>query len=396
MVSFLFIVFIVVCFLEIWIYVGYPFFLFLITFLYQRNYNFSDNYQPTITLIILTYNEEDTIRKKIINSLELEYDKSKLEIIVVDSGSSDKTQSIVKEFDQDQVRLVIQPTRQGKASAVDFGIRNANNEIIIATDANAFFAKNVLKQVTPYFFDTNTGGVTGAMRQLDQSKTTISFSGEFYWKYEKMIRIHESKIHSCISMSGEICCFRRQIFDNVNFHDWYKRSEADDFSLSLFIISKGYRIAYAADALVWEIAPSNKEDFFQQKVRVVVMTICTMMHRFFTNNLKPSFYSILTLPSRKYLPLFSPLFLLIILIVNIFLVFKMQNFITEFLLMIQIMFYLFSLLGFIQIFKRFSTISVTNFFILLNISVIFAWIDYFKSKDYTIWNKVAGTRAIKS
>ena len=87
----------------------------------------------------------------------------KLEILVVDSSSDDRTQEISREYESRGIKLVIQPGREGKASAIHYGVQHATGEIIISTDANAYFNNDVLLKIIPYFKDKKVGGATGAM-----------------------------------------------------------------------------------------------------------------------------------------------------------------------------------------------------------------------------------------
>ena len=55
---------------------------------------------PTISFIVAAYNEEEIIRKKIINDLNLDYPKDKIEIIIISDGSNDGTYKISKEYQE--------------------------------------------------------------------------------------------------------------------------------------------------------------------------------------------------------------------------------------------------------------------------------------------------------
>ena len=191
-------------------------------------------------------------------------------------------------------------------------------------------------------------------------------------------------------MSGEICVFRRSIFKNTSLNDWYKKGEADDSSLGFYIISKGYRIAYVPEAFVWEPAPDNIKDFFQQKVRIVTQTIQSLNNRPLLIGLKYGLYSALIFPSRKVLPLFSPLFLITIMISNIF-IFN-QHVVFRIFLFFQLLLYFLAIAGFIKYLNKIFFIRVANFFILLNVAVIIGWVKFIVQKDFTVWDQIKSSR----
>jgi cellulose synthase/poly-beta-1,6-N-acetylglucosamine synthase-like glycosyltransferase len=374
----------------IWIYVGYMSFLLIATIIKKKRSKTDQSIRPTVSIMIMTFNEEDVIRKKIENTLALDYPRENIEIIVVDSNSSDKTQGIVREFESKGVKLIVQEKREGKASAIHYGMKQATGEIAISTDANAYYASDVIKKIVPHFADEKVGGVTGAMMQVDKSKTNISKGGDMYWKMEKLMRTNESKLHSVIGMSGEICCFRRNLFEDTQLKDWYNKGENDDFSLSYYIIKKGYKVAYAPDAYVWEAAPDNIGDLFKQKVRIITMTIKTMIMRPSMIGFKHGIYSAVILPSRKILPLYSPVFLVALIITNFILIEQGQ--IYYYIFIAQVLMYVLAVLGFVSILKKILPINIANYFVLLNLTIIFGWISFLIGKDFTIWEKVSSTR----
>jgi len=77
--------------------------------LFKKSNKVDVNYLPNVSLIVPCLNEEMTIAEKIKNSLVIDYPKDKLEIIIIDSSSTDKTAEIVKSFEKDLVKLVTVP-----------------------------------------------------------------------------------------------------------------------------------------------------------------------------------------------------------------------------------------------------------------------------------------------
>jgi cellulose synthase/poly-beta-1,6-N-acetylglucosamine synthase-like glycosyltransferase len=125
------------------------------------------SFQPFVSIIVPTYNEEKVIAKRIVNLVVLDYPKSQYEIIVVDSGSADKTTEIVEETikehekSEPKLRLIKENERKGKASAINLGKKHAKGDIVLITDANSIFDKDVLKEMMPHFKDPKVGAVGG-------------------------------------------------------------------------------------------------------------------------------------------------------------------------------------------------------------------------------------------
>jgi len=65
----------------------------------RKQYIIDDQFMPTVSMIISAHNEEKHIESKLDNTLKLVYPSGKLQIIVVNDGSTDKTEEIVKSFE---------------------------------------------------------------------------------------------------------------------------------------------------------------------------------------------------------------------------------------------------------------------------------------------------------
>lgn len=90
-----------------------------------------------LTLLIPTYNEEEIIKKTLIQVLNyLSKEKYSWEVLVVDDGSKDNTAKIVKGFRAKGVRLEKLPKNKGKGAALKVGVKSAGGEYIIFSDAD--------------------------------------------------------------------------------------------------------------------------------------------------------------------------------------------------------------------------------------------------------------------
>ncbi len=88
---------------------------------------------PLLSVIVPVYNEANTIRQILDKIRSINIDK---EIIVVDDGSSDGTGKVLRELEQDSVRIIHHPTNRGKGAAVLTGLSNAVSEFVIVQDAD--------------------------------------------------------------------------------------------------------------------------------------------------------------------------------------------------------------------------------------------------------------------
>ena len=97
-------------------YFGYPLSLVLIGF-FRRKVVEKKQVEPLVTMIITAYNEERRIEAKIANTLQLDYPRENLEIIIASDGSTDATNEIIKRYERDGLRLLAFNKRRGKEFA---------------------------------------------------------------------------------------------------------------------------------------------------------------------------------------------------------------------------------------------------------------------------------------
>ena len=104
-----------------------------------------------ISLVIPTHNEQKLIEQKLNNTFALNYPKDQLSIVVVDSGSTDRTREIVSQFPG--VKLIREKVRKGKAHALitAFNDLEPATEIVIISDVDSRLEKDILTKALKYF-----------------------------------------------------------------------------------------------------------------------------------------------------------------------------------------------------------------------------------------------------
>ena len=214
----------------LWTYVLYQILVKFFSNTYGKPVHKGENW-PKLTIIIPTYNEENVIERKINNTLELEY-AGNLEIIVVDSNSSDNAVQLVQKYQT--VKIIEEETRLGKTHALNRALKESTGEIIVITDANGFStSKNLLVQIAQNFLDPSVGAVTVPMQHDSSNWKTESV----FWKRERTLWIYESTLDSIPSASGKCLAFRQRLVEQLN-----PKCLADDMDIILHVRKKGSRV----------------------------------------------------------------------------------------------------------------------------------------------------------
>jgi cellulose synthase/poly-beta-1,6-N-acetylglucosamine synthase-like glycosyltransferase len=263
-------------------------------------------FRPKVSFVIPTWNEEKTISGKLKNTLALDYPKNKLEIIVIDSGSTDKTKSIVGKFRR--VKLIAEKERKGKADALNKVFKKCIGNIVVISDSDCRLDKNILKKSMPYFFDSKVGALTGRQILFNSGENLATKTEQKYRNFYFNIRKAESIIDSTLVFHGEFSAFRKELLDNI-----FSDSVADDSELALRIRKKKYKALIIWDAIYREYAPNKLSDRMKQKYRRA-QGLVQIMSRFFPTfffNPEYGYFGMLIFPTEFFMHVISPFFLLI-------------------------------------------------------------------------------------
>jgi len=197
------------------------------------------NYRPKVDIILPTYNEEEVILQRLKNLSMVSYPKDLMHIVVIDSGSTDNTPALEKKFARENPNLnmtvIEEEERRGKARALNLGLRFAEGEIIVTTDAGDFWGPSVLRCMLPYLADPTVGAVAGFEELLNPSESSATRSEVAYREAHNYVRLGESKIHSTLMLHGGLTAYKRSAMDK------FDEKSGNDEAVAVDLMSKGFR-----------------------------------------------------------------------------------------------------------------------------------------------------------
>ncbi|HET7405067.1 MAG TPA: glycosyltransferase [Candidatus Bathyarchaeia archaeon] len=250
------------------IHFGIPFAYFLVMrrVASQRSYQLASSLEsePSVSIIVPTYNEASVIETKLSNIVENGYPSQKLQFIVVDSASTDGTADRARRFiEQHNLRgeVIEETSRTGKSGALNLGLTHATGELICTSDAECVWDKDALRNGVRYFSDPRIGSVSGVHRISAAGTLAGNVEGSYRSVY-RTLRIGESKLSSTPIGEGEIQLFRRAEFPGFD-----PRVGGDDTCGALCMIEKGFRSISAEDVMFMDPAPPAWAARFRQKIR---------------------------------------------------------------------------------------------------------------------------------
>lgn len=229
-------------------------------------FEIDSKYCPSITILVPAYNEEKMIRSKLENLVAASYPKQKLEVILIDDGSTDQTFARAQDFIEDNpefpIRILEQGRRTGKANALNSGLEISDNEIVVVTDADTLWSPNTLLEALPYMSQGSVGAITGRTVPMSFGKSWVTEAEEDYLSFISLLRQGESKIHSTIRFEGGFCAFRRVAFDKFD-----NESGADDSGTALRIVQNRFRAIFLPEVRSFSEFPTHFGDRIKVKTR---------------------------------------------------------------------------------------------------------------------------------
>jgi len=299
-------------FMIFYVYLGYPALVFLAAAIKNKKVK-KGLYEPPITILIAAYNEENNIEETLKNKLSLDYSNEKLEIIVISDGSTDKTDEIVKQYEQRGVKLIRQAPRAGKTSALNMAVPKAKGEILVFSDANSLYESDALTRLIQNFKDPDVGYVTGKMIYTNPDGTPIGDGCTAYMKYENFLRQHETKIGSIVGVDGGIDAVRKDLYQPMN------SDQLPDFVLPLKVAEQGYRVVYEPEAILKEASLKSSKDEYKMRVRVSLRALWALWDMRHLIAVKAPKFFAWELFSHKWLRYLSFIFLIGLYLSNLYL-----------------------------------------------------------------------------
>jgi Glycosyltransferases, probably involved in cell wall biogenesis len=369
-------------------YLGYGIVLYLLVkikelFLKQKTTELTEGL-PEVTLFIAAFNEEAVVKEKMHNCFALDYPTDKLKIVWVTDGSNDCTNELLKVYKE--VTVLFQPERQGKTAALNRGMGFISSPIVVFTDANTMINSEAVRNIVAEFTDPKVGCVAGEKRIATKEKDGAAGGGEgIYWKYESTLKALDSRLYSAVGAAGELFAIRRDLFETME-----RDTLLDDFILSLRIAQKGYKIAYCDKAYAVESASTDMKEEEKRKMRIAagglqsIWRLRSLLNIFHYGTLSFQYVS-----HRVLRWSVTPIFLFLMLPINITLIIITSSNLYSIILILQILFYLSGIWGYYLSTKQIKNkiLFIPYYFLFMNINVFKGFFYLKRNTNNGIWEK---------
>ncbi len=236
---------------------------YLVYFAYVRKYakkpwklRIDRNFQPKISILVPVHDEEHSIESKLRNIKNVSYPKEKIEVIVADDASKDKTLAKVQDFMENNteltVKVVTQNLRAGKSASLNKALDVSTSSMVIVSDADTYWPSDVLQKALPYLSNPSVGAVTGRGVNRNLDKSWVTKAENTYLHFAHLLRLGESKVHSTIRFEGGFCAYKKDAFERFDCE-----TGADDSGTALEVVQHNYRSIMVHEAVFYTTFPTR-------------------------------------------------------------------------------------------------------------------------------------------
>jgi cellulose synthase/poly-beta-1,6-N-acetylglucosamine synthase-like glycosyltransferase/peptidoglycan/xylan/chitin deacetylase (PgdA/CDA1 family) len=225
---------------------------------------------PLVSIIVPAYNEEVNAVSSLQNLLRTDYPN--FEVIFVDDGSKDDTFRKVSEafYDHPLVKVFTKPNG-GKASALNFGIRQSEAEFVICIDADTKLLPDaVSKLITHFFFPdgqprNEVGAVAGNVKVGNKVNLLTRWQSIEYVSSQNFDRKAFAYLNAITVVPGAIGAFRKKAIQDAG--GFTIDTLAEDCDLTIRILRCNYIIENESKAIALTEAPESVKMFIKQRSR---------------------------------------------------------------------------------------------------------------------------------
>lgn len=223
---------------------------------------------PPLTVLVAAYNEEEFIADTLKSIGEQHY-PGRLQVIVINDGSTDRTADVVREIQPSYPWLMLLDIKKngGKANALNGALKIAQHDLVLTVDADSYLYHDALRSIVERFFEDprNTRAVAGTVLVRNSRQSWIAQAQEWdYFHGIAAIKRTQSLFQGTLVAQGSFSLYDRATL--VALGGW-PVCVGEDIVLTWAILKAGYRVGHCEDACLFTNAPATLKQFFRQRRR---------------------------------------------------------------------------------------------------------------------------------
>ncbi len=229
-----------------------------------------------VTVMIPAFNEELVIERAVRGVLAST--DVRIEVIVIDDGSSDDTSEVVTSaFAGDPRVRLLTLENGGKARALNHALALATGEIVIALDADTQFEPTTIARLARWFEDPKIGAVAGNAKVGNRVNLLTKFQAVEYITAQNLERRALARMNAMTVVPGAVGAWRLAAIQQVGGYP--DDTLAEDQDLTIAIQRAGWAVTYDQYAVAWTESPESIKGLAKQRFRWAFGTLqCLWKH----------------------------------------------------------------------------------------------------------------------
>jgi len=260
------VIFYILTFLSVYVQV-----FFFVTFLENRkkivirNGKTKLGFYPSVTIVVPCWNEENTVAETVRSLLDLNYPKDKVNIFLINDGSTDNTKNVIDKFTEFPNIKVFHKENGGKFTALNLGLEKSETDFFGCLDADSLVDPDALVRIMGYFEkDALTMAVAPAVvvhnpgNIVQKAQQTEYNMGLFF---KKMLGF----LGAINVTPGPFTIFRKKVFNDLGP---YKHAHStEDMEIAYRMQKHNYKIENCNDAFIYTNTPKTVKKLYRQRLR---------------------------------------------------------------------------------------------------------------------------------
>lgn len=224
-------------------------------------------YLPSVAILVPAKNESAVLSDLIHNLSQLNYPRDRLEIWVVDDGSTDATPQILKKLQSSFPALKIhhRQSQGGKSGALNAVLPLTQGEIILICDADAILPGNFLRQTVPLFQQKNIGAVQVRKAIINADTNFLTRCQQMEMACDSYLQTHRLAVGGMSELRGNGMLVRRQLLEQC--HGWNEDTVTDDLDLCFKLYLTGSEIEFVTVPVIQEEGVTTWKKLWHQRRR---------------------------------------------------------------------------------------------------------------------------------
>ncbi len=366
-----------------YVYFGYPICLWILGLFRRVHPRLDANFLPAVSVLISARNEERDIKWKVKETLAWDYPHERLQLLVASDASEDRTDEILRGFDEPRLQVVRMVNHVGKNLALNRLAKQAAGDLLLFTDANSHIAADCLRKLVRHFADERVGCVTGVEETIpEEGQQLVTAGGKAFLNYEEIVKSLEGRLGSVLVCDGGIFMLRRSLFQKL------QPELANDLELPLYTGAAGKWILCEPGARSFEKGTQSAREDFTRRRRIAGQGVLGMW------KLRHSLRGLRAwqFVSHKLLRWLTLIPLGMLLVSNLFLA---GSPLFAWVLALQMLFYLAVCIGWLwdrKGFRGFTLLAMPYYFVVANVAAMRGLLDGFAGRRFATWEVASLSR----